>query len=62
MASAVMTPMTVQTGTVMTVIITVSQKADWKAGRWIASSTGSMPPSKARTKTIATGSTSSSPR
>ena len=28
-----MTPMTVQTGTVMSVIWTVSQNADWNAGR-----------------------------
>jgi hypothetical protein len=58
MASAVMTPRTVVTGTVMSEICTVSQKADWKAGREIAVRKGSMPPSKARRKTMPTGSTS----
>ncbi len=57
-----MTPITVQIGTVMRVICTVSQNADWNAGRPIAWMTGSRPFSNARMKTIATGSKSSRPR
>ena len=57
-----MIPSTVLMGTAMAVIVKVSQKAGWNAGRAIALSTGSMPPSNARKKTIPTGSASSSPR
>ena len=62
MASAVTMPSAVVTGTVMRVIWTVSQKADWNAGREMALRNGSMPPSNVRRKTIATGSTSSNSR
>ena len=55
-ASAVTMPNTVFTGTAIAVIVTVSQKADWKAGRWMALITGSMPPSNVRQKIMSTGS------
>ena len=60
--SAATMPKTVLTGTAMAVIWSVSQKADWKAGRLMAFRTGSRPSSKVRQKTIRTGSASRSGR
>ena len=55
-------PKTVQTGTVISGDLDRQPERRLKRRARNASSTGSRPPSKARTNTIATGSTSNSPR